>query len=406
MAVVEALDSIEFGKNFPITELAPGVHVQEVEPLYEVREPLTVVNVPIESINILAQHRMGRNDKQAELNASIEADIKDGRPAPNYPIDITSLDKRTLEEYIDFTNRVWGADKTLEDFTENQPGRYLVVISGHSRLESFHAYSSKYNIPKDRLGIRCQFKTINTIDEFLHEQIKENIHSAPPPERAARGYAEAFLYARTNNPNLSKEAFCRHNGIRVSKLSESLFYADLPPEYREFTDSGKLKFSVAVELGRALPWLVKDSKAFFEAKGHPADTLDQAVQERVDGELERYLSLYNGYYNRHVTNTKKRIQHDVNVIKKSLCPDPEEETDLELTLFDARDGQQETNIIIEEVKMLLGRIQLSTEVDKRALHNGIARLLDSPELEIDTETIEALKNLGDTAITATQETLI
>ena len=345
-------------------------------------DDIYIFNTSVAYLNPLGQHREGRNARQADLNANIES--CGGRL--HYPMDVTSMDYDQTQEIIDFTNRVWGTEKCIEELTPYKPNQYLILIAGYSRREGLLAYAKKYNIDNFDMPGLCIYRKVSGVEDFLDIQLRENIHSAPPPERTARGYAEAFLYKKSTTPKLTQAQFCREKGIKAGALSDALLYGDLPPDIRELTDSGKLPFSVAIELGKALPWVKKQAEQSVSLNGLEGNAKIKETEERVKLELYRFISLYNGKYKRHITNTKHFIRNHVNAIKAQFSEALEPE-DFSMVLFDVSQFDKDSQVIKTEVARLLEELAGERGVSVRMLHNTTTQLLELFGLEID-ESLE------------------
>lgn len=358
--------------------------IPEIEGAREADQAIKVYP-PLGLLNVLSQQRQGSNARQAELTANIEAE------GLHYGIDITLVDGQMLKEYLEFTNRVWNKEKKIEEFKPCGPDRYLLVIAGHSRKISLHNIARKHGIDEMEFPAKCELRPVDSIEKFIAIQLRENIHSSPPPERAARAYAEAFLYTRERNPKLTMKDFADAHGIPKGQLRDALYYVELPESLRELTDNGELPFKVGIELAKALPWIRKESEASVEARGFTGEEFDAEFERRVSMELLRYVAMHTGQHNGNVTATTARIKEDVRAIKKDLgVDDSTSEESLQLVLLDARAMDKTATQLFEETRGFSKRYATQHGVATTGLHNRVTELTRQPELTIDPEADVAL----------------
>lgn len=350
----------------------------EVEPVFAPHSTVAMEIVPAGLVNIFSQQRLGRNEQQDKLTRSIAAE------GIINPLNVTILEEHEVFDYLQFTNRIWQSDVDFNDFTPMEDGRFLTLIAGHSRLISALEIATRRGLPiigPNAAGLPCQIHKVDGVDGYVGLQVAENIHSAPPKSRAARAYAEAFLWAKEQDPDLSKTSFARNHGLGKTALNGALLYSELPPSVRDRTDEGILPFSVSVQLSRAL-------KAFRLEAERSASTIyaegsfehQKYSEELVNLELERYISLFNGEYNRHITNITYRIKSDVRGIMKrheeALAAENSEEENLQMALIDARDTAPPTTPLQLEAKI---ETNLKHFVSR---HNGMAFELHKTVVEL------------------------
>ena len=344
------------------SERFPTVPIVEKRPDI-CKELIPVQPIPLAFLNTIAQHRGERNGQQAALTGSILAE------GMLNPIDATILCKDDLASYIDFTNRLWGEEKQLDECVPYAPDHFIVVVAGHSRLLSHQTIANDNDIDPHNYPVDTQLRPVNSIEDFLGLQISENIHSQPPVERSARGYAEAYRWHTENtNQPLSKAEFARKHGITADYLTSALYYADLPCEVRLATDAGLLPYSIAVELGRALPVLYEDIVQQLSKDEKAMD--GTAIREGVLLELEHLIAVFNGRLKRHITNGKAYIRNHVDGVKQRL--QPRETEALQLTLIDARGDPIE--LLRGKVGLALGDLVSERAMQRAQLHNTVVAL--------------------------------
>ncbi len=353
-------------------------------------EDLEIIYPDTEYLNMLGQQRDGNNPRQAELTASIAS-----QKVLN-PINVAILNGETFQSYLDFTNKIWAKDHKLEDLKPVADDLYILVIAGHSRVTAIKTLRENHPEGKQK-PLPAQVHEVDSIDDIIAIQLAENIHSAPPPDRAARAYAEAFLWQNSQGQSISRKAFAAQNGITTERLKNALLYAELPEEIRELTTSQLVPFSISVELAKAYPWIALDeSKRLAESDTMPTQQHQEAaIKEFTVYEMARFITQYNGRLNRQVTKTRSIIQQHTEALKKKHS-DNMETDDLVMSLFDTRSFDNPRDKIVKDLAFL--RDQRAEK--ERSLHNRIVALIDAEGLEINDETERLLRDLASTAIGA------
>ncbi len=319
-------------------------------------------DLPVEYLNAMAQQRPEGNPRQHELNKSV------GSIGLMNEVDIALVGPKTLADYIDFTNRIWGADRSIEDFVPMPIERlvYAIIIAGHSRTltgkieaarrrkaieDQAILLSGVQGKPGNNVvqlggqatalpSIKCKVHKIGDISQFLARQVAENIHSEPPKNRAARAHAEAFLWRREQDPTLTKTRFAREQGISEYNMHHALLYADLPVEVRLSTDFDEIPFSLAIEMSRHMPTLYDYYEHNTSFEDGMTDELKRELLDRIVVErLIALMSKFSGEHNGRVTRTIQYIRGEGRDMKEKLERQKAEASakDLQLVAFDYRE---------------------------------------------------------------------
>ena len=213
-----------------------------------------LVELPVGQLVRLPQVRSGLNPELPELKASIRAH------GLLNAIDVARMDQAELGTYIDFVNRTWRTDVSLDDYqAQLQPdGRFYLVIAGHSRAEAISQLQQEEGDGCE-YGIVAKVHSASTPEEIIELQLSENIHSKPPQERRAMAIVETWQYGLENGMWRSKAEFLRQSGGKFSRrvLDEAIGFSQLPPEARDFVFSGNFSYSAAVALGLASDTLME-----------------------------------------------------------------------------------------------------------------------------------------------------
>ncbi|MGY4893221.1 MAG: hypothetical protein ACO1N2_00835 [Candidatus Saccharimonadota bacterium] len=233
----------------------------------------------------LAQIRPGENGVLDELKDSIER-----RGKALNPIDCARLDAETLSEYIAFTNKVWGANKTIEDFAEqNIDGYYYLVCAGHSRHEAITQLETEGRIPTYRMLGKVH--PIESVQDILDIQYDENIHSKPPVERSSFVSVESYLWGLERGDWSSVQEFAEARGLTRQKtgmLVDGILFVHLPPTFREFVFKKKMSYTAGIELARTGE-VLKESIA-HKVLGASYDSVeDEELKAEIDEQIMREL---------------------------------------------------------------------------------------------------------------------
>jgi len=302
--------------------------------------------VPLAALNVFAQQRVGRNERQDDLTRSIRA------LGLLYPVNAVLLEQSHLEGYLEFTNRTWHEEKTPDQFTPipEAPFCYVALIAGHSRRLSCEIIADEDGIDHWDVTIPTRIHPVSSIGEMLAIQAAENTHSAPPPDRAARGYAEAFLYEKEYDPDLTKTAFANRFGLPRERFNDALRYCELPDDIRAATDDGGLPFSLAIELSRALEPIKRDvANQVSEIHGIWSEEATETYDQLVVLELWRFITQFNAD-DRNITAARRRIRSHAAGLRKKLSETTEVGENYELFGKDARELMVRKKFLIGEIK--------------------------------------------------------
>lgn len=350
--------------------------------------------IPVDRIVTLAQQRDGHNQCQSNL----EANMRTANGMLN-AVNLALVHADLLSQYIDFTNTVWQNDKSIDDCPPIAPGadHFALLIAGHSRLQGKKNNAAKDGVPMSDTFIEAQVHEVDSVDRIIAIQVGENIHSSPPPDRAARAYAEAYQWELLRNPHLSKAEFSRRSGISAGALNDAILYSGLPSTVRGLTDNGALPFSVSVELSRALPWIAKDTIGRFGVINSTELSSKQAAKydEILELELVRLIHRYNKDGN--ITNARAYIRAYAQTIKDRAKPVGAVQPELELMLSD-QVSERHTWLKCE-VETLMQETKNKHSMRSLRLQNMAIELFGlSSEFVIDPTDMQAPISLGKQAL--------
>lgn len=345
-------------------------------------------------INRCAQYRGTANPIQDTLNDSIQGSYM------FYPLLVAELDHQTTENYIEFTNRAWKGNVSIEDFkpSPHMPGHYLILIDGHSRLTSLEETARIENIDPSNFGVNIRvLHDVATVDEIIEKQTQANIYASPAPQNLAMAVAQAWLWAKektvANGERLSKRDFVRRHRIGEQALRDGLFYIELPIEIRDLCNNGHLPFSIAVELGRGVSTLHEYAKRV--APKEPA-TLFKTEMLRL-----AYRYIEHGQVLQARAHIRATVQSMKDVINAGDAPQQS---------FDSffRLEQEETRLerAQRELRELLKHGQERISTSQVSLHNAIVAVARQEEFAVDPGQFDqlhaqALQKLGQVPLSQT-----
>ncbi len=198
------------------------------------------------------------------------------------PIDVSLVTRELLEQYIDFTNRTWGSNATIDDYLQLAlpDERFPLLKSGHSRHEAITELVAEGRLPADQ-QVMTRISSAESVQDIIDWQRGENIHSQPPRERNAMALVESYMHGIESGQWATPLEFIavqKAKGRDASKgaLDQALKYAQLPPRIRNFILAGQVPYLAGVEMGATT-----DVLAEFIARSNGYSGLDDA---RLDDE--------------------------------------------------------------------------------------------------------------------------
>lgn len=211
--------------------------------------------VLLDDLVVLPQVRKITNSKIDELIDSIES-----KGLINL-IDVAKMDYNGLKNHIEFINRVWKTKVNINSFKPAADGYYYVVIAGHSRLIALKEIAKRHNRVDDMI---VKIHDVKSSEEILAIQLDENIHKEVNLEERAIAIIETYFLGICNGKWKDKADFIKKNQNKFSKgiLYDALVFADLPKEVQDYVFSNNIPFSIGVELGKMLPFIVKYESDF------------------------------------------------------------------------------------------------------------------------------------------------
>lgn len=218
--------------------------------------------------------------------------------------------------HLDYINRVYGVSHRMSDLivlSYRPRRRYAILIAGHCRLlanqllwnEGCSACRKQYG--REAQGICYQRHASQhgqsgdgVIDVKLYlgieprlalsKQFSENRYNRPPPQEVADGLDRWFAVEYCENPDLTPTAFAKIASVSADTFRRAQRYCRLPEDIRTDVEVGRLRFGVALELGRlaekASPEVVEVCHQAFLLQ---ATTVAQATKI-IDGEISHLLN--------------------------------------------------------------------------------------------------------------------
>lgn len=200
----------------------------------------------------LSQIRGGKNPVSQKLKESIAAN------GLLNMIDSANVSEELLAEYIDFTNRTWQAEASIDDFTHLrlEDGTYQLVVGGNSRHEAIEEGEQEGLFPPRPIAAKNH--VVTTVMDIITLQQDENIHSTPTVERGALAAVEAYKWGLEQGDWSNRdELLQKYEGPKVKSktLRDALYFHEMPRDVMLFALSGKMHFTVGVEIGKSMDTL-------------------------------------------------------------------------------------------------------------------------------------------------------
>ena len=357
----------------------------ETEQCYRPRD-IDIREVPISLINSCSQYRRGNNPIQQTLDRSVtRIDLIN-------PLTTGLLEPEMTSAYIEFTNMVRHTDISLEDFrpfvnrddrNDDDNGKYLLLVAGHSRLKSLYAAANKQGIKPENYHTWVNVRhDADSVDGILQLQIQENIHSNPSPQNTAQVLAESFLWMKETGEKISRKRFAQSHCVSDSVMADAINYVNLPANIRELTDAGLLPYKVAAEMGRAVPVIAKYA-GHLGIKGAETEQLQQIE-----------LGILAMAYRKHgqVLKAVKEIKAQVEAIRYVMDP----QTGIQEELVGFKEMVEETPVQRSKrhLENLLRYMRQSHRIEAAELHNAIAKYCQAADLAVDPEQLSEMWHVG------------
>lgn len=314
----------------------------------------------------LSQIRGTKNKISAELKESIR------HSGLMNSIDAARVSPELLQEYIDFTNEVWGSDALIDDFADNlhPDGLYRLVVAGHSRHEAITELEVEAREGLSSLrpvALLTKIHEVDSVEDIVRLQRDENTHSVPAQERVAMAEVETYLWGvKKGRWSTTDEYIGAHKGATKRKMENGLAFHAMPKQARDFIHTSALPFLVGVEIGKTVNVLrdyeavcsgfegAKDSRLAPGTEG--GEQLAELVKEQV---IQRCTLLVNKRLNS--TAGKAHVEAWRSRMRKKLATHREEEKEkevLELELIDPLENLKNARKEVKrQVRILLAQMK-------------------------------------------------
>ena len=252
----------------------------------------------------LGQIRPGQNGALEELKDSIDQLGK-----MLNPIDSARLDRDMLDQYIQFTNNVWGGNNSIEDFEDfNIDGMYYLVCAGHSRHESVVKLEEEGRLPEYKMLAKVH--QVDSIQDILDLQDAENIHTRPPIERRSFVAVESYLWGVQQGQWSSVKEYAEARGLSRQKtglVADAVLFVNLPVTFRDFVFKKKMSYTAGVELARSGD-VLKENIA-HRVVGSPYDEVDDPeLMAEIDAQIMRELVIKTNTITRSRLNSSASVK--------------------------------------------------------------------------------------------------
>lgn len=232
----------------------------------------------------LSQVRPGKNPILEDLKNSIE------KVGLLNAIDVARMDAALLEEYIEFTNMVWGSERSMDDVRPfGVDGYYHPLVAGHSRHQAVEELEQEGRL--EQRPILTKVHPVKTIEDILDLQLGENLHSVPSMERRALAAVEHFTFGVMKGKWTDQDDYyAQHPDLEHDKslLEDGLVISQLPPNLQDYVFKKKIAFATGIELAKTGRIL----RRYIEHKaGAKFSEMDETIIAKSEQLYHRRLNL-------------------------------------------------------------------------------------------------------------------
>ena len=203
---------------------------------------------------------------------------------------------------------------------------------------------------------------------MIRVQTQENIHSEPFLQNTAHILAEAFFWLKKNGDGVPRYKFAASHNVSDKIMADVMHYVALPQRIRDYTDAGVLPYPVAVEIGRAAPYV----RRYANYKQIP----EEAAENYINDELSLMVMAYRKHGQ---VKAIRRIRNSVQDIKETMMPSSGVQEVFDLKI-EERTLPEEARLRLEAS---LRESRLNHELQTAELHNAIVRYCGAIGLELD-----------------------
>jgi hypothetical protein len=350
----------------------------------------------------LSQIRGGKNKVSQRLKESIV-----GKGLLNQ-IDSANVTEELLAEYIDFTNRTWKAETSIDDFAHQRldDGTYQLVVGGHTRFEAIDEAEQEGLLPPRE--IIAKDHEVNSVMDIIALQQDENIHSTPAIERGALAAVEAYRWGLEKGQwSNTREFLARYQGpeVKSKTLRDALYFHELPRDVMMFALTGKVDMAVGIELGKTMSTLREYTAAKCGYKeederllpgSEDAVLLDKSVFEELMGRVSNIAkSRMNSTAGK--AHVKAWRDHMAGILAQKRGEAPAQTLDFEMV-----SPQQQLEIYMRGLES--ERDQLIAEIEKKPAAD-YADIISLNQRLIGRKRTEAARARMETSLKGTLSTL-
>ncbi len=250
----------------------------------EARNPELILGGNFEYLPFYPEELLSISQIRGERNAVTE-ELKDDITFQGLlnPVDVSLVSRELLEEYIDFTNRTWGAEASIAQF-ENlvlPDDRFPLLKAGHSRHQAILELIAESRLPADA-KVMTRISEAKDVFAIVQWQRGENIHSQPPRERTAMALVESYMYglekgAWRDEADFVAQQKAQNRNVTKGALDQALKYSRLPARIRNFVLAGEIPYLAGVEMGATTDILTEfvARSAGFDGVNDPKLTAEQ-----------------------------------------------------------------------------------------------------------------------------------
>ncbi|MEM6997351.1 MAG: hypothetical protein AAF413_00405 [Patescibacteria group bacterium] len=239
-----------------------------------------IMPLRVGDVIMVAQSRNAPNRVRTSLGESIEEIGLLNNP------DIARVEEVGFKEYVEFVNRIWGAEHRPDDYSPASDGMYYLVIAGHTRTgtiwdlaerHSAYALEHGYQIDPADTVIECKIYDAPDPATILSIQLDENLHERVPEERNAVAIVESYYFGLEQGRWSDEKGFvaAAEGKFTPRQLEKALLFAQLPSEYRDAVLANGIPYAVAVEVSS----LAIDHRSYVLQDHHGVEDVSELEEE-------------------------------------------------------------------------------------------------------------------------------
>ncbi len=287
--------------RLPIEKAVEAGGLQDFEMLFG-PSPESLQRVPLSQANVVGQYRTKYDtaDQVVLEHSIVSAGLRN-------PILLSVMTPAEAEEYLDFTNRSWEADTSLDDLVPNSDGNYFIVLAGHRRTLAMKRAVDGLEKDQSKVGVSAFLTPTDTMLDIMKIQGSENVYKPPKPQDKARLINQMFLYGMQYQIYGSIAEFIDDSPFSEHECRDALHYVLLPAGVHDYVESDVLGYTAAVKF---YP-LLEASYTYHRSRGVPGSKIELAMLGYFISDVRHMMARHNTLNSATVANFVKQRAADL-----------------------------------------------------------------------------------------------